>query len=135
MREVGQVAVLATVREQIQAGEAEMSKITPLSHIRIAGTLEAPSSFRRNRCPACYYHLLPHLWKGKQCKCPNCGLLLVTTHDLTRNRNWSYFIENARKKGILWSLFYFFVWIPVQVFDRYLGLRRLCYWAILRLMT
>lgn len=129
------MAILTTIREQIQTGEAEMSKITPLSEIKIAGTTEAPASFRRNRCPSCYYHLLPHLWKGKRCTCPNCGLLLVTTHDLTRNRRWLYFIENAKTKGLLWSMFYLFIWIPVQIFDHYLGLRRLAYWAILRMMT
>ena len=135
MSEMGHMDTCGFLSREIQADEIEMSKITPLSRIRVAGTLEAPSSFRRNRCPACYYHLLPHLWKGKQCKCPNCGLLLVTTHDLTRSRNWLYFIENAKDRGIMWSLFYFFVWIPIQIFDRYLGLRRLSYWAILRLMT
>ncbi len=111
-----------------------MSKITPLSKIRIAGTPEAPSTYYRIRCPSCYAFIVPGDWKSTTCKCPNCGQMLQTTHDLQGGK-YAYLINNARRKGIMWSLFMFFIWEPVKLLDHYLRLRRLLYWAVLRLIV
>ena len=102
--------------------------IVPLDQMRIAGTREAPSSLPIQRCPKCY------AWVTEQTqvyRCQNCGHVIYLTHD---GGTLQYYIHNARSKGMLWSLFCLFIWIPAHLADRYLHLRYLAHFAILRLM-
>ena len=101
--------------------------------IPLAGSVECPSTQRRLRCPKCYALLPAYLWKGTNAECPHCGFKMRVIDD--GPRFWNYFLKNWRVKGALWGLFYAFVWCPVQVFDHYLRLNRLLYFAVLRLMS
>ena len=104
------------------------NKILPLNELKMAGSREAPSSLPIQRCPKCY------AWVTEQVErytCRNCGHVIYLTHD---GGTLGYYIQNARQKGILWALFCLFVWIPAHLLDRYLHLRHIVYFAILRVM-